>query len=51
MWLIVPVLFWLPCAVIAVDRKRTEYENMDNDIVQEEDDHHTDDEEGETEKG
>lgn len=45
MWLIVPVLF---CTVIAVIRKRTDYENMDNDIVQGEDDRHTDDEEGET---
>lgn len=50
MWLIMPVLLWLPCIVIAVIRKRTEYENMDNDIVQGEDDRHTDDDEGETER-
>ncbi len=47
MQLIVLVLLWLPCAVTAVIRKRTEYENMDNDIVQGEDDRHTDDDEGE----
>lgn len=37
----------LSCTVIAVIRKRAQYENMDNDIVQGEDERHTDDEEGE----
>lgn len=41
--------FWLSCTVIVLIRKRTEYENMDNDIVQGEEEGH-DDDEGETER-
>lgn len=38
------------CFVVAplTVRKRSEYENMDNDIVQGDEDHHNDDEDGET---
>lgn len=41
------MLFCFVVAPLTV-RKRSEYENMDNDIVQGDEDHHNDDEDGET---
>lgn len=43
MWLIERMLVWLFCTVIVIFRKRIDYENTENDIVQGED-------EGETKK-
>lgn len=42
MWLSEPVFVSLPCTVIVVFRRRTEYENTDNDIVQGEEEGETD---------